>query len=123
MLPVTRDERVTFFVSRFHNLSEVRVEKLHELHADGHAIEGHGQNHLHAPNYAESFGVAAYVEDEVVSSLDSLRASGFSPTTFAYPFGARTGELDRAILEHVELVRSISWLFASTGLIQDPCAE
>lgn len=115
--------RATFFVTRFHRLDESELDMLHELRAAGHAIESHGVNHLDAAVYADELGVRAYVDDEVVPSLERMREAGFDPTTFAYPFGSRTGALDDAILEHVELVRSLSWLFASTPLVNDPCPE
>jgi len=115
--------RATFFVTRFPRQSQTSHELLRELYADGHAIESHGAVHENGPAFAEEFGVQAYVDDVVIPSLDSMRENGFAPTTFAYPYGDRTGELDDAILEHVELVRSISWLFASNGLLQDPCPE
>ena len=114
--------RVTFFVTRIHRLSTRRIDMLHELYADGHAIESHGLNHLHGPDYVEEFGLRAYVDNEVLPSLEVLRQQGFDPTTFAYPFGARTSELDHAILDHVALVRSISWTIR-TPLVADPCPE
>jgi peptidoglycan/xylan/chitin deacetylase (PgdA/CDA1 family) len=114
--------RVTFFVTRFHRLSETRVDALRELRAAGHAIESHGHNHLHGPDYVEEHGVRAYIDDEVLPALEAMRQAGFAPTTFAYPFGARTSEIDRAVLEHVALVRSLSWTFGNP-LIADPCPE
>jgi peptidoglycan/xylan/chitin deacetylase (PgdA/CDA1 family) len=114
------DARVTFFVTRIHRLSTTRLDMLHELYADGHAIESHGLNHLHAPDYVEQFGLRAYLDDEILPSLAVMRREGFSPTTFAYPFGARTAEIDSAVLEHVELVRSISWTLR-TPLVASPC--
>ncbi len=112
--------RVTFFVTRIHRLSTSRLDKLHDLYSDGHAIESHGLNHINAPDYVEAYGLQAYIDDEVVPSLRVLRREGFAPTTFAYPFGARTSEIDRAVLEHVELVRSIAWTIRSP-LVADPC--
>ncbi|MBT8494735.1 MAG: polysaccharide deacetylase family protein [Deltaproteobacteria bacterium] len=117
------DARATFFMTRFWKQTRTRKDKLHELLALGHAIESHGHNHIDGPRYAEELGVQAYVDDEVLPSLDAMREDGFDPSTFAYPYGARTGQLDAAILERVELVRSLSWLFASSALVQDPCPE
>lgn len=114
--------RVTFFVTRIHRLSTARLDKLHELGADGHAIESHGLNHVHAPEYVEEYGLRAYVDDEILPSLAVMRREGFTPTTFAYPYGARTSEIDRAVLKHVALVRSISWTIRSP-LVADPCPE
>ncbi|MFH2007952.1 MAG: polysaccharide deacetylase family protein [bacterium] len=114
--------RVTFFVTRFHRLSAPRLDLLRELRADGHAIESHGANHVHAPDYVEEYGLQAYVEDEVLPSLEAMRREGFTPTTFAYPSGVRTSEIDRAVLKHVALVRSISWA-TRASVIDDPCPE
>jgi len=87
--------RVTFFVTRYDRLSEDRRAELHQLAGDGHAIEAHGLRHLIAPDYVEENGLAAYMKDEALPSIDLLRADGFDPVAFAYPYGRRTGELDR----------------------------
>ncbi len=113
--------RVTFFVTRYDLWSSEQRALLHQLADDGHAIEAHARRHQNGPAYVTEYGLAAYVNEEVVPSLEVLRADGFQPTTFAYPFGARTGEMDRAVLEHFDRVRSIS--YSSTGLISDPCPE
>jgi len=52
-------------------------------------------------------------------SCEVLRADGFELSAFAYPFGARTGELDRALLAEVPILRSVS--FSYTGVIASPC--
>jgi hypothetical protein len=38
-----------------------------------------------------------------------MREAGFDPITFAYPFGARTAELDEALLQHFRLLRAIRY--------------
>jgi peptidoglycan/xylan/chitin deacetylase (PgdA/CDA1 family) len=111
--------RLTFFVAYFDRLTPEQRASLHELANLGHAIEAHSVRHLRAPAYVEDHGLGAYVADEVVPSIDALRGEGFEVTTFAYPFGARTGEIDRAVLEHVPLVRSVS--FTWTSVATDPC--
>ena len=115
-LLLTYGARVTFFVSRYRELD---ADALHELAADGHDIAAHSVLHLSAPLYVEQHGLAAYMVDEVLPSIDRLRAEGFEVTSFAYPFGARTSELDEAILEHVPIVRSVA--FAYYGTVQSPC--
>jgi hypothetical protein len=62
------------------------------------------------------------MEDEALPSIELLRADGFDPIAFAYPTGARTGEIDRALLEHVELLRAVTFTVESP-LITDPCPE
>jgi peptidoglycan/xylan/chitin deacetylase (PgdA/CDA1 family) len=101
--------RATFFVARFHRLSDDENRKLHELYEAGHAIESHGVNHKDALEFSRERSVQEYVDEEVIPSLEAMRADGFSPTTFAYPKGTRSGALDEAILQHVELVRTLQW--------------
>jgi hypothetical protein len=114
--------RVTFFLTRFDRLSGERRDKLHQLAADGHSIEAHGLRHQNAPEYVEERGLDAYMEEEALPSIQLLRDDGFDPVAFAYPFGSRTGELDDALLEHVQLVRSVTFTIESP-LITDPCPE
>jgi peptidoglycan/xylan/chitin deacetylase (PgdA/CDA1 family) len=113
--------RLTFFIAYYDRLTADQRASLRELALRGHAIEAHSVNHLRAPRYVEDHGLSAYVRDELVPSIDRLRADGFEVTTFAYPFGARTRELDRAILQHVPIVRSVS--FTWTSIATDPCPD
>lgn len=114
--------RVSFFVTRYDRLSDGQRDELHQLAAAGHSIEAHGLRHLIAPEYVEEYGLAAYMNEEALPSIELLRADGFAPVAFAYPTGARTRELDRALLEHVQLVRSVTFTIESP-LITDPCPE
>jgi len=93
---------------------------LHALAAQGHKIEAHSVSHQRAPTYVENHGLAAYLADEALPSIDALRAEGFDVTTYAYPYGARTGELDGALLEHVSIVRSVSFTWST---VSDPCPD
>jgi peptidoglycan/xylan/chitin deacetylase (PgdA/CDA1 family) len=110
--------RVTFFVSRYFALQDEQRAELHQLAAAGHAIEPHSVLHLRAPQYVEDNGLSAYLADEAQPSIDALVAEGYPITTYAYPFGARTDETDRALLERVELLRSVAFTFDGEG---GPC--
>ncbi|MBT8496217.1 MAG: polysaccharide deacetylase family protein [Deltaproteobacteria bacterium] len=112
----------TFFVTRFDEANDTRVNKLRELESDGHEIASHGLNHLIAGDYVADYGVDAYIDDEVVPSLEAMRGAGFQPETYAYPLGNRTKDIDAAVLEHVNLVRTTSYV-ADTLLVSDPCPE
>jgi hypothetical protein len=112
--------RLTFFVSYFPQLSVSERMQLHELAAAGHAIEAHSVKHLRAPLVVEQKGVAAYVADEALPSIELLRGEGFDVTTYAYPYGARTAELDRALLPHIDLLRSVTFTWSGPA---DPCPE
>jgi peptidoglycan/xylan/chitin deacetylase (PgdA/CDA1 family) len=113
---------VTFFVTRYHEFDEVMKAQLRDLASDGHAIEAHSVNHLRAPEYVSEHGLRAYVTDEALPSIDRLRADGYDVTDYAYPFGSRTGELDHAMLEHVDRLRSVVFPFDGP-ILTDPCPE
>lgn len=110
--------RITFFVSRYDLLTDDQRDELQLLAADGHDIEPHTARHQRAPDYVEEHGMAAYLRDEVDPSIAWLRADGYEVTAFAYPFGARTGELDDEIAKRVPVLRSIE---LSYELVQSPC--
>ncbi|HMG51879.1 MAG TPA: polysaccharide deacetylase family protein [Kofleriaceae bacterium] len=109
---------VTFFVSRYYNLGDEAHGLLKQLAAEGHAVEAHSVLHLRAPDYVEERGLNAYVHDEVDPSIAILRDDGFTVEAFAYPFGARTDELDRAIAKRVPVIRSVAFTYQFVG---DPC--
>lgn len=112
--------RATFFVSRFYLFSDAGKEELHALADDGHDIEAHTVNHLRAPDYVADHGLQAWLDDDAMPSITALADDGFAPpVAFAYPFGARTGETDRAMLDRVGVVRSVSFSFSAP--VADPC--
>ena len=114
--------RVTFFVTRYHLWTADQRAALQALAARGHDVEAHSVSHQRAPDVVENRGVAAYLDGEVLPGLDLLRADGYRPTAFAYPFGARTAELDRALLEHFALLRSVTWSIGGPVAV-DPCPD
>jgi hypothetical protein len=115
--------RVTFFVTRYYLFSAEGRAMLHQLAADGHDIEAHTKNHRRAPDYVEDRGLRAWMDEEALPSLTALEDDGFPPpVALAYPFGTRTDETDRAILEHVKVVRSLSFSVQAAG-VTDPCPQ
>ena len=110
--------RVTFFVSRYREVDEPQRAELRQLAADGHAVEAHTVQHLRAPEYVEQHGLNAYVREEVDPSIQILRDDGFTVDAFAYPFGARTDEIDHAIAKRVPVLRSVSFTYPVVG---EPC--
>jgi hypothetical protein len=110
---------VTFFIAYYPTYTDDEKAEVHTLADDGHDIEAHTITHQRAPAYVEVHGLGAYMNNEVVPSIQLLRDDGYEVTTFAYPYGARTGETDHAILEHVGLIRSVT--FTYTGGVESPC--
>jgi hypothetical protein len=97
--------RVTFFVTRFPGLDADRRARLHELAGEGHAVEYHGTDHRAATRYVAEHGLDAYLADEIEPGLLAMRADGFAPAVFAYPFGDRSHELDAVLLEQFAMLR------------------
>ena len=79
--------RVTFFVTRFDRFTPEMTSGLAVLAADGHDIEAHSVNHLHEAAYISEHGLDAYTANEVEPSFEILRAAGYSPSVYAFPFG------------------------------------
>ncbi len=114
------DARLTFFIAFWDSMPAVNRGYLHDLESDGHDIEAHSVKHYRGPVYVEQKGLNAYLDDEIQPSIDVLNADGFKPVSvFAYPFGARTDETDRAILDRVDIVRSVAYTWDSPAT--DPC--
>ncbi len=98
--------RVTLFVSNFHELDAKQRAALHVLEDEGHEIESHTVHHLEAEDYAAIHGAQAWLDDEVLPEIEMLRAEGFAPESFAYPYGSRTPETDAAIAPIVRWIRT-----------------
>ncbi len=110
--------RVTFFIAYYPDYTDAEKAELQQLAADGHDIEAHSIAHRRAPEYVEARGLRAYLDEDVLPSITLLENDGYPITTFAYPFGSRTDETDRAILEHVSYIRSVAFTWSG---VADPC--
>jgi peptidoglycan/xylan/chitin deacetylase (PgdA/CDA1 family) len=97
---------VTFFVTRFDHFTPDQRHQLHALADEGHVIEAHSVMHLEAEVYAQEHGADAYYTDEVAPSFAALKADGFTPESFAYPYGSRTDATDAVVLPHVKFLRT-----------------
>jgi len=79
---------VTYLRHAWYSRSDEERAELRKLADDGHDVEPHSVNHLHAPAYVKEHGLAAYLSDEFQPSIDGLVEAGYMPpNTYAYPFG------------------------------------
>ena len=99
--------RVTFFVSEYPYLDDTQKAEIRQLQLDGHDIEYHSTHHYNAANYANDHGVDAYITDDILPGLEAMRADGYDPKMFAYPFGARTSATDAALEPLFHHIRAI----------------
>jgi hypothetical protein len=89
---------VTLYITWYTRIDQTTRDQIRQLADAGHDIEAHSVNHLRGPNYVEAHGLDAYITDEVIPSFEVLRADGYDPVSYAYPFGMRTDEIDNAVL-------------------------
>ena len=102
--------RATIYVAHYKWLAPAEKAMVRQLADAGNDIEAHGVFHIRGPSYVEDHGVATYIAEEVGPSIDLLRGDGYDVVSFAYPFGMRTDEMDRAILDtgEVAMVRALT---------------
>jgi hypothetical protein len=98
--------KVTFFVAKWQTLTPDEIAGIAQLAADGHDIEPHSVNHVHAVDYEAEHGAMDYVLTEVVPSIQTVRAAGYTPTSYAYPFGEHDATLDGLVLQYIDRVRT-----------------
>ena len=87
--------KVTFFM----NLTEP-IDFCYEIKERGHEIAYHGAYHLSFPDLTEE-----EVYANAIAPLELFREKGIEITTFAYPYGSHTDELDELLLQHYNILR------------------
>jgi hypothetical protein len=90
--------KVTFFITRWFEMTDDQKAGIAELAAEGHDIEPHTVHHYNAQDYVEAYGLDQYIEQEVQPSIADLTGAGYPVTSFAYPFGAHDDDIDNALL-------------------------
>ena len=99
------DWKATFFVTKFNQLSQEKIQKLKNLKNFGHEIGGHGLNHLNAPSYIAINGASQYLSQEIYPMANLMSENNLTPTSFAYPFGARNATTDALLLDEFQILR------------------
>ena len=109
---------VTFFIDKFDKLSPEQIKALKNLEQAGHAIGCHGLRHRRAVEYYKEFGMAKYIEDEIIPAIDIMKDNGFFPTCFAYPMSNNDDSTDTTLLKYFRHLRSGSNL-KNQGLVHN----
>ena len=108
------DIKATFFICRPHLLTDTEIIALKKLQKDGHEIGCHSLNHLNAQEFAGN--ADSYIDAEIIPALDLLTQFGFNITSFAYPYGKSTPEIDTAVSKYFTFVRKATYNYKDTTL-------
>ncbi len=100
--------KATFYISNYNKLTAEQKIKLHELQDHGHEIAFHSTNHVNFVKYVDSTSCDRLIKEEVANGLRLMNKDGFSPTTFAYPYGKHNDILDRLLLKQFKSVRALN---------------
>jgi len=97
--------KATFNVCRIDSIGEPQQMKLHQLQNENHEIAGHGYHHYNAIKYVAKNGINQYLKKEIDPMMISMKKKGFHVTSFAYPYGERSNELDKALEKKFTIIR------------------
>ena len=103
--------KATFYICKYHLLSPDQKNKLRILKNHGHEIAYHTTNHNNMVEYVvkNHHTLNELISNEIEYDLNKMERDGFYPTTFAYPYGAHTGELDHLLLKrYFKSVRALN---------------
>lgn len=110
------DWKATFFVTRFNQFSEAKVQKLKDLKNYGHEIGGHGVNHLNAQTFISTNGISEYLNQEIIPMVSLMNDNNFNITSFAYPYGSRNSSIDNLLLNEFQIIRGTTYGNANPSL-------
>ena len=103
------DWKATFFVSGFNHLSDAEIQRLKDLESDGHEIAGHGLSHVNAPTFISANGTNEYLNQEISPMISLMNDNNLSPTSFAYPYGARNVTTDNLLFNEFQIIRGTTY--------------
>lgn len=101
--------KATFCVSKINTLNRSEIKELLQLQKKGHEIAGHSLHHFDAPKFVAKNGVGAYMKQEINPMLALMHFYSFKTTSFAYPFGFRNANIDKALLKKFKIIRGTTY--------------
>jgi len=102
--------RATFYICKYHSLTADQKNKLRIIKNHGHEIGFHTTSHYNMVEYVVKYHhtLKELIDNEIEDDLKKMNRDGFYPVTFAYPFGARTGEYDHLLQRYFKSVRALN---------------
>lgn len=101
--------KATFCVTAYPTLTENEKLKLMMLQNNGHEIASHGTHHYNALSYLSNHSMDEYIKNEILPSLNEMQKDGLNITSFAYPGGVRSVELDLALFDYFPVLRGTTY--------------
>lgn len=101
--------KATFCVTAYSTLSEQEKYKILKLQNNGNEIALHGNRHYNALEYLSDHSMEEYLENEIFPSLDQMTTDGLRITSFVYPGGVRSVELDLTLFDYFPVLRGTTY--------------
>ena len=107
----------TFYIDRPASLASEQLDWLGVIQDMGHEVGFHGTNHVNAVQavYFDDMSLDEYVDTEILPGLDILAEAGLAVSSFAYPYGHHSEEIDNALLPYFHSLRGVapfvSWAY------------
>ncbi|RPJ19332.1 MAG: PKD domain-containing protein, partial [Planctomycetaceae bacterium] len=101
--------KATFFITEFDRLTTQQINELKVLQSEGCEIACHGFRHLDAVSYIQSHTIANYVSTEITPAINAMKAQGFTPTDFAWPYGEFNSALNTEMYKYFDHLRGVTW--------------
>ena len=103
------DWKATFCVTAYDKLTENKKLKLMTLQNNGHEIASHGTKHENAKEYLSNNSMKEYIKNEILPSLNEMKMDGLNITSFVYPGGVRSIELDLELFDYFSVLRGTTY--------------
>ncbi len=101
--------KATFCVTAYGRVDEEGKQKLLELQAKGHEIAHHTFKHYNPNEFLLNHSLEEYINTEVIPAFDLMTNDGLNITSFVYPGGVRTVEMDSALFEYFSVLRGTTY--------------
>jgi len=101
--------KATFCITAYGTLSEQEKSKIFKLQNNGNEIASHGNKHYNALEYLSDHSMEEYLDNEIFPSLNQMTKDGLNITSFVYPGGVRSVELDLTLFDYFPVLRGTTY--------------
>jgi len=98
--------KATFDVTQINKLTEHQINQLFYLQKQGYEIAGHGLLHLHALKFVSTYGMSAYLEQEIFPMIEIFNKKSLRLRSFVYPYSSRNSKIDSTLFNYFSILRT-----------------